>query len=311
MSEAHRLLFCVIPKNAASEFLGLLMRLEGLGPEHWNPTGSRHHQMNIHADPGTLGMRVTSRRALVEAALRGGEGWVRAVVLRDPVQRFLSAYGSKVRHGHFKQYPSNMTLPQLVSQLEAEGGVGGATEFHLRPQSYISRGGHARINSIERYNVVGRFDELDAFARRVVTAVAGPERASALLDRGWGYTRDQPLFAERREVREAARPGLAMVTTNSRAEAALQGNASLRARIARLYEVDYTLLARAGVPPAVAATPAATPGVPSGSVAEGRSSMQNEPRRALPMAGADPSICLNEGDQAARIHEPPTTNWSK
>jgi len=269
-SETQRLLFCMIPKNACTEFLSLVMRLDGFGAKHWNPTAFHRQQLDVHYDSSreSLFFRHMDRSNL-QNILRS-EAWVRAVVLRDPADRLLSAYYSKVVRGYYGDlYPHNLSIADFVSRLE-EQGLDEQTDPHFRPQSYLC----GLNETLEQFDVIGDFDNLQEAAERILAKLPSRLNVDELLMHGWGPNRNMPLFGVSREAREEANEtsgsmmpvthaswqeqkrgtkdsktlGLVEAAANegTRRHLALhaQLDESLRHRVEKLYEMDYDLLRR-------------------------------------------------------------------
>jgi len=278
-SDVHRLMFCMIPKNACTEFLGLVMRLDGFTPVHWNPSAFGRKQLSIHYDTSREKLFFKGEeRARLENILRGtvANPWVRAVVLRDPADRLLSAYYSKVVRGYYDDlYPKTMSLEDFVSRLEAEG-VTDHSDPHFRPQSYLC----GLNETLEQFDIIGKFEDLEGAAESMIAAISTPSRrlnSTKLLMEGWGPDRDMPLFGVPREQREAGHEAAQMMmpVTHARWEIgqvddlsgtdASQGEPQstedreslaqlrdylvskepLHERVKALYDVDYALLERA------------------------------------------------------------------
>jgi len=279
-SESQKLLFCMIPKNACTEFLSLVMRLDGFPVQHWNPTAYKRQQLDVHYDTSRESLFFKrSERSHLQSILRAEVGkspWVRAVVLRDPAERLLSAYYSKVARGYYGNlYPKNLSLGDFVSRLEEEG-LNEQTDPHFRPQSYLC----GLNETLEQFDIIGDFNNLQAAAQRILTALPARPNVEEILMHGWGPNRNMPLFGVSREAREQAnvssgsmmpvthaswqsqkRGGtqqatnlLAFVeaaaeegtTRNDGVLADLEGQLGpeLRRRVERLYAMDYELLRR-------------------------------------------------------------------
>lgn len=213
-SEKRKLLFCMIPKNACTEFLSLMMRLDGFSDNHWNPAKSSQAQVMVHFDKDReqFFFQSSGRQELENILVDGDQnGWVRAVFLRDPAERLLSAYRSKVMTGYYKDagYPATLTLAEFVERLNADG-LDESTEPHLRPQSFLC----GLKDTIDRYNYVGDFNSLEAGANKLITKVGGDGLAEEMLNGGWGPYGNQSLFGVPRGLREAGSQAM-MPTTNA------------------------------------------------------------------------------------------------
>lgn len=206
--DSHKFMFCMLPKNACTEFLSLVMRISGLGEEHWNPTSAGEDQGMVHFDSAREPLWLfpalpgAEQRNEFQNILRsdGDDGWIKAVFLRDPVERLVSAFKSKVQTGYYKdEYPKDLELEDFVGLLE-KNGLDESTDPHLRPQSLLCGLGE----TVGQYDFVGHFDNLDLDAHRMVNMIAGDNTgfAAEMLDNGWGPYKNQSLFGVSREVRE-------------------------------------------------------------------------------------------------------------
>mmetsp|Transcript_790 Transcript_790/g.1756 ORF Transcript_790/g.1756 Transcript_790/m.1756 type:complete len:389 (-) Transcript_790:64-1230(-) len=89
--ESHKLLFFSVPKIACTEFKMLLRRMMGF-PD-WKKVGSKSEKLH---DPNRNGLRYLGsfpRRKQEEFMI--SEDWTRAIFVRDPRERLLSAYIDK------------------------------------------------------------------------------------------------------------------------------------------------------------------------------------------------------------------------
>ena len=93
--ESHKLLFFPVYKTASSEFMKLLRRM--MGHEEWaTATKSKlNPNADIH-DPWTNGLRYLGQysRDEQEEMMTSGD-WTRAIFVRDPLERLVSAYKDK------------------------------------------------------------------------------------------------------------------------------------------------------------------------------------------------------------------------
>lgn len=219
-TESQKAMFCMIPKNACSEFLALMMRIHGLGPHHWNPSAHGGSLFpNVHFDSSRDVLffpKTSSGRDDLEGILRGGAPWSKAVFLRDPVDRLMSAYLSKLAPESrvpfmYRRYPAD-SFEELVGMLEKtpmDRDNWHVHDPHIRPQSYIC----GLDETIERYSFVGFFDDLEGDARRMVVQMGGAAMADEMLDTGWGPFSNRSLFGTPRKSRESSAGGLLQSTS--------------------------------------------------------------------------------------------------
>lgn len=207
---AHRkgAMFCMVPKVACTEFLALMMRMHGLAVEHWNPTVKEHGGMNdVHFDGDREAMFFKRDdegwMQLTEIMDPSNDKFTRAVFVRDPVERFVSAYLSKIKAGSYlrDRYPANSTT-EMVEMLEKEPIE--KADPHFRAQSALCNLGH---DDSVKYDFIGSFDQLNAHSREMVKKFSnewfgGDKLADELLEGGWGPGQNQSLFGETRKERD-------------------------------------------------------------------------------------------------------------
>jgi len=259
----------MIPKNACSEFLALMMRAHGLSSEHWNPPAHGKHQVFVHYDTDREEMFFGDGDSHVLEGILRNTTWTKSVFLRDPVERFVSAYLSKIRNINewfSHTYPSwagNLSIDQFVFTLESEG-VHDHTDPHFRPQST-----HCGLSeTLSQYNFIGFMSNLEEDADRMGTLMGIQD----MLHDGWGPHENQSLFGTPRKVREgpfamesaghlrsatsrqeSRQAGVFWMDGGSGAElddlrveiARVRADPKLEARIRALYHQDYDLLSRA------------------------------------------------------------------
>ena len=89
--ESHKLLFFTVPKNSCSEFKMLFRRMMGF--KDWKTVGSMEDRLH---NPATNGLKyLGSYPKEQQAEFMTSPEWTRAIFLRDPRERVLSAYMDK------------------------------------------------------------------------------------------------------------------------------------------------------------------------------------------------------------------------
>jgi len=136
-----KFLFCYIPKNACTQFNKMVDVLNGMPPaEGW------HHQLS--SATRTFGWS----HGRVKKLLRDKE-WTKAVFLRDPLERLVSAWRNKCRHGAEEcRLPggcSNCIDGDFKAAVEK---LDSAEDEHWVKQSWFGGG---LPSSIEGYDFVG------------------------------------------------------------------------------------------------------------------------------------------------------------
>lgn len=243
----HNVMFCMIPKNACSEFLALILRMQGANEHYWNPT-TRGAKFDAVHDPSKEHLSLFFRKSKTGHLenfnqIMKDRAWIKGVFLRDPVDRFLSAYQSKIntslKSEYNTKYPAK-SVSEMVDILQHIPVL--EWDPHFLPQSYICY----LQDSIEHYSFVGFFDDLESDARKMVMMMAKPtfEQAfsSEMLDHGWGPLSNQSLFG----VARVQRDNDPTSQTDSKELRRLMDK-YLLARIKNLYKMDYALLERAKV----------------------------------------------------------------
>lgn len=84
-AEARKVIFCYIPKNGSSKMKRLFLRANG---ENWNITDAEAHGKYF------LSKKVHGKDMKEESKMEAlsSSQWIRSVMLRDPIERFISAY---------------------------------------------------------------------------------------------------------------------------------------------------------------------------------------------------------------------------
>lgn len=269
-SEPRHSLFCMIPKNACSEFLALMMRAHGLSSEHWNPPARGRHQEYVHFDDARSDMFFGDGDSQILEGILRNKTWIKSVFLRDPVERFISAYLSKIRNitntwAHAApSWAGNLTIDQFVTVFESEGHPHDLTDPHFRPQSSLC----GLSETLSQYDFIGFMSNLEEDADRMGTLMGIQD----MLHDGWGPNSNHSLFGTPRSVRdgplamesggslrsatlreESSQAGVFWMDGGSGAEfeglraevARVRADPKLEARIRAMYHQDYDLLSRA------------------------------------------------------------------
>lgn len=228
---AHRFVFFSIPKVACTEWLRVFMRLQGVDDWRADP--------HYRTDRPLLSQFSTQECTEILASAE----WYKAVFVRDPVDRLLSAYLDKFVHRRsyivqqFVTGENELSLDQFVDLVvdpntdpDRPEGVHRGTNPHWRPQSMV--GGLGRF--VDQLDFVGRFDRLHDDATSLLTRLGLWE---SIGRRGWGADGDRALF----ETNEA----------EHRTDAALRVSSLLTpdqvARIQHAYRDDVQLFEQLGV----------------------------------------------------------------
>ena len=188
VSETYQLVLFTVPKVGCTDLLRLMRRLAGLSDWRLDP----HYEV-VNPQLRRLGPdRVND--------ILNDPMWVRAVVLRDPAERLLSAYLDKFVQS--ASYASNVFRPDGRGMSFAEflgyvlhpnqdpdlpTGLHSRTDPHWRPQHLVG----ALSAAEPSLDLVGDFADIGGWARRVLERVGAWEEHGA---DGWGPDGQHALF---------------------------------------------------------------------------------------------------------------------
>lgn len=195
--ESHKLVFFFIPKVACSVFKRLFRRmmghsdwLEKIPHEKFNKDGMRHLG---HYSRDEISTMLTS------------PDWTRAIFIRDPLERTLSAYldkGIQDKEGEFvyrrccnnnnteefcSQFPfnkNNFPFETFVDQVLY--GCKTKWDDHWKPQSTLLHDANWKF-----INFVGNLDNREADTRLMLEKIGAYEEFGAS---GWGTSRNESIF---------------------------------------------------------------------------------------------------------------------
>jgi len=188
VNEQLRLVFFTIPKVGCTQLIQLMRRAQGATDWLEDP----------HYKPGLPLLKNLGRERVNE--ILDDPTWMRAVVLRDPAERLLSAYLDKFiyRKGYAANvfgFPGHgMAFETFLSYVLDPNedprkpiGLHQGTDPHWRPQLYVG----SLETVAEACNSVGDFLEVDAWIERVLRRVNGWDMYGAT---GWGADADLKIF---------------------------------------------------------------------------------------------------------------------
>lgn len=188
VSRQYRLVLFTIPKVGSSDLIRLMVRIEGA--QDWR--GDPHYRPD----------RPFLRKLGLESArdILNDPSWTKAVVLRDPAERLLSAYLNKFvytksyaadlfrpngRHMKFAEFLSWVLSPN--ADPDRPHGLHAGTDPHWRPQRLVG--------PIERFSSalqeIGDFTSVRAWIERVLRRVGAWDDHGAS---GWGSTGTCAIF---------------------------------------------------------------------------------------------------------------------
>lgn len=87
--EPFKLLFCYIPKNGCTKLKHLFLKLHGVRPE--DELESVHQSFYASKQVHAVDMQPSTQEEILTSS-----SWIRAAILRDPLERFVSAYTDKI-----------------------------------------------------------------------------------------------------------------------------------------------------------------------------------------------------------------------
>jgi hypothetical protein len=121
-----KLVFFAVPKNACEEFKKLFRRIEGYADWNtsWNHPPQLYHPekpfTTLPHDPGRNGLTYLSNLEVDEAnAIINDRAWTKAIFLRDPLIRFLSAYIDKIVRHNDDPSTFGLTFKGFVGRVES------------------------------------------------------------------------------------------------------------------------------------------------------------------------------------------------
>lgn len=187
--EEYKLIFFTTPKVGCTTWKQLFRRM--MGHELWNQEEYEHL---LPWNPELNGLKyLYDYDRQTASAMMTNPNWTRAIFVRDPKERFLSAYLDKVKAT--PNFLRDKCCPYTSSCVQqAEASLDGflkvarvCSDRHWNPQ-------HERME--EKYwpwiNFVGRMDTLAADAERLLQRVGAWEKFGS---NGWGASGNQAIFS--------------------------------------------------------------------------------------------------------------------
>ena len=178
VSDKFELLFCYIPKNGCTKMKSLFLKLVGSSAAH-EPFEKIHRAFST--EPSVVAANLPEARRF-EAVRK--ESWIRAVILRDPLERFLSAYLDKIAdkpspmHFGMNNKVFSARGRDLLDFLQYSHRWNWEPHFKLQSQSCDMQNSWASWNRIFVYDAA--LDIADA------TAELLDHRVDGFIYRGWG-----------------------------------------------------------------------------------------------------------------------------
>ena len=175
--EQFKLLFFTIPKNSCEEFKRLFRRMKGLSDwrTHYNhpPVGGKPGTTIPH-DPQVNGLKYLYHYSPEQATrIVNDPSWTKAIFIRDPLTRFLSAYLDKIVNHPYRMKKLHLNFEQFVGKVE-----NGFKDPHWNPQC-------ALIDCkkwLPRLNFIGRVSTIAQDTKNLLKRVKAWERFGST---GW------------------------------------------------------------------------------------------------------------------------------
>jgi hypothetical protein len=226
VSHEFKLLFVPIPKVACTQWLQLFRRLAG--EENW-----KDRRAGLPYTPDTNGLTYLSDYSVVEAdEMLTSPEWTRAVFIRDPKERLLSAYLDKVVNSQHIVLgaccrktrdcaSANTTFEEFVDLTDT------CTNEHWDVQS-----GRIPKHLWQYINFFGKMDNLDVDAENLLRQVGAWEDYGSS---GWGPDGDHAMFAD-----EAGASAARQHATKANERMRQYYTPILERRVARRFYTDYS-----------------------------------------------------------------------
>lgn len=121
--EKYKLIFWTIPKNACEEFKKLFRRMEGF--DNWKtsynfPKGYSHHgaATTLPHNPAINGLTYLFNLNIMKVnTIMNDPTWTKATFLRNPLERFLSAYIDKIKLRPYHGKLLNLTFMEFIAKV--------------------------------------------------------------------------------------------------------------------------------------------------------------------------------------------------
>ena len=187
VNEEFKLVFFHIPKVACTQWLQLFRRMQGW--EDW-----RERVGGLPYTPAVNGLHyLADYNMSVANEMLTSPAWTRAVFVRDPKERFLSAYLDKVVNTQHIVLGSCCRKTRDCATSETT-----FQEFYQLTETCENEHWGLQSERVpekvwQLVNFVGYMATLEKDAKRLLTQVGAWERYGAS---GWGPNGDQPMFAE-------------------------------------------------------------------------------------------------------------------
>jgi hypothetical protein len=241
------LLYCRVQKSASTSSFRFILRVAG--EPHWE-------QVAIFKSTNMTSIAHIPARD--RSKLLANPLLTRAVVARDPIERFSSGFMDKcVKRGDIHcpvKGRARVSVNAVISELERTGVAGAHCDGHFRTAASM-----CLLNETLRYYTVVPFDSLAEGWSSVISSLKGISPSQRQVLSHWAREAFDPLFITNERLKRSAmahRTNSTDLASRWREEAA-RGNAtaaSILNRLYKLYADDYALFQ--GVPGITVTPPA-------------------------------------------------------
>jgi hypothetical protein len=225
--EKHKLIFFYVPKVGCTVWLKLFRRM--MGYSNWKDKEPH--------DPGNNGLVYLSRLNRTYATeIMNSPKWTKAIVLRDPKERFLSAYLDKAKHDNAKYvltYCCKSWKEDCFDQVQTFSGFFDLTRTckdpHWRPQSR-----RMEEKYVPLLNFIGHMETVEEDAQKLLTRL---DVWSKYGESGWGKKGNESIFQTTSSVHHATSHGAA----DSWARLAQHYTPELEKAVEQMFDDDYNV----------------------------------------------------------------------
>lgn len=233
--EKFKLIFFTVPKNACTTWKMLFRRISGALNYQ-----DQDERRGLPHDPTRNGLRYLWHYSLDDAnRIMTSPDYTRAIFVRDPKERFLSAYLDKaVALPDFLRRKCcrnvTMTTVSVSNAVVCSGQV--PTPFQFLDLIQECKDGHwvqQHFRMEEKYwpfiNFVGRHENVEEDAKRLLKQIGAWEEYGS---HGWGTNYQDPIFFKGSNQQQVH-------TTNSREKYGHYFTPELERKVEQFYAVDY------------------------------------------------------------------------
>lgn len=221
--EQFKLLFFTIPKNSCEEFKRLFRRMRGLSDwrtRYNHPAVGGQPATTLPHDPARNGLKYlydyTPERA---TEIVNDPSWTKAIFIRDPLTRFLSAYLDKIVNHPYHNRHLKLTFEEFIGKVEK-----GFKDPHWNPQCEL-------IDCkkwLPKLNFIGRIDTTAQDAKKLLKRVKAWDKFGAT-----GWEDGGAIFQGKPDSEHA---------TQAKGKLARYYTPALEKRVRSLLQVDYEQL---------------------------------------------------------------------